>query len=59
VLIHGEWMLVTDVAGRRVTVRRAQRGTDPRPHAAGSMVHYGLRMVREVPVELYREDWNL
>lgn len=59
VLIDGEWMRITGVSGRRVTVQRGQRDSLARPHEAGRMVHWGLGMVREVPVDLYREDWNL
>jgi prepilin-type N-terminal cleavage/methylation domain-containing protein len=59
VLVDSEWMRVTSVDGRTVGVKRAERGTKAEVHAAGSMVHYGLHFVREVPVSGYREDWNL
>jgi prepilin-type N-terminal cleavage/methylation domain-containing protein len=59
VLVDAEWMLVTGVDGRNVTVQRAQRGTRLAEHPLGAMVHYGQRLVREVPVATYREDWNL
>ncbi|MDP6539164.1 MAG: hypothetical protein QF903_00620 [Planctomycetota bacterium] len=57
--LDGEWMRVTGVSGSRVSVRRGQRGSEPVPHEPGSMVHWGARVVREVPITLYREDWNL
>ncbi|MED6336107.1 MAG: hypothetical protein VYE81_11985 [Planctomycetota bacterium] len=57
--LDGEWMRVTNVSGKRVTVRRAQRGSEPVSHEPGAMVHWGARVVREVPITLYREDWNL
>lgn len=57
--IGGEWMRVTSISGRRVSVQRAQRGTEARAHAPGALVHHGARFVREIPVELFREDWKL
>jgi hypothetical protein len=59
VLVAGEWMAVQEVSGNRLVVRRAQRGTSPRPIPAGEMVHFGQGVVREVPVRMYREDWKL
>jgi prepilin-type N-terminal cleavage/methylation domain-containing protein len=59
VLVDAEWMLVRSVDGRNVTVARGQRGTKTAMHAPGVLVHYGLKIVREVPVATYREDWNL
>ncbi len=59
VLVDSEWMLVRSVDGRNVAVDRGQRGTKMLGHAAGALVHYGLRVAREVPVATYREDWNL
>jgi hypothetical protein len=57
--VGGEWMRVMSVDGETVRVRRGQRGTDARRHDAGELVHHGQRLVREIPVALYREDWNL
>ncbi len=57
--IDGEWMQVTLISGDRVTVRRGQRGTQIVAHAPDSLIHWGLALVREVPVSLYREDWDL
>jgi prepilin-type N-terminal cleavage/methylation domain-containing protein len=59
VLVDGEWMGVVSVTGDRVQVRRGLRATGARRHAAGAMLHYGQRLVREVPVATYREDWDL
>lgn len=57
--VGGEWMRVTRITGDRVQVQRAQRGTEPQIHDPGALVHWGMGLVREVPVELYREDWDL
>jgi hypothetical protein len=35
------------------------RGTKAASHAPGALLQYGLRLVREIPVATYREDWNL
>ncbi|MCY2961248.1 MAG: prepilin-type N-terminal cleavage/methylation domain-containing protein [Planctomycetota bacterium] len=59
VLVDAEWFRVTSIDGGRVAVQRAQRGTSAAPHAPGALVHWGLSLVREVPVATYREDWNL
>lgn len=58
-LIGAEWMRIRSTSGRGVVVERAQRGTQAAHHAQGALVHHGLRLVREVPVPLYREDWGL
>jgi hypothetical protein len=59
VLVDAEWMRVNAVDGKSVAVQRGMRGTKAETHAIGAMVHYGMRLTREVPVALYREDWNL
>jgi type II secretory pathway pseudopilin PulG len=59
VLVDGEWMRVLSVAGSSVSVKRGVRGTKAASHAPGALLHYGLRLVREIPVATYREDWNL
>lgn len=59
VLVDAEWMRVLSVFGPSVAVKRGERGTKSVSHAAGAMVHYGLRLVREIRVATYREDWNL
>lgn len=58
-LVEAEWMRVTSIDGARVAVQRAQRGTSAAIHGKDALVHWGLRLVREVPVATYREDWNL
>jgi hypothetical protein len=59
VKVDGEWMLVREVRGDRVQVERGRRGTAPVAHDPGALVHWGLPLVRELPVALYREDWDL
>ena len=58
VLIDAEWMKLGTVDGRSASVTRGARGTTPLGHVAGSMVHWGLRLVLEVAVPTSREDWN-
>ncbi|MFN0243878.1 MAG: type II secretion system protein J [Planctomycetota bacterium] len=59
VLVDAEWMKVTSIDGKHVAVTRAQRGTLAKSHARGALVHFGERLVREVPIAMYKEDWNL
>lgn len=59
ILIGGEWMQVVRVSGDRVHVRRGQRATEPVAHAPGAMVHWGEPVTVEVPVPMYRDDWNI
>lgn len=59
VLVDAEWFRITSVSDRHVTVQRAQRGTSAAPHGAGALIHWGLALVRDVPVATYREDWDL
>ncbi len=59
ILIDEEWMKLASISGDRVSVLRAQRGTMAVPHKAGSMVQHGWQMVREVPIGVFREDWDL
>jgi hypothetical protein len=59
VLVDAEWMKVVTIDGNHVAVQRAQRGTTAVMHEAGAMVHFGERLVREVPIATYREDWDL
>ena len=58
-LVDEEWMRVRDKAGRRVSVERGVRGSRALPHDADALVHYGPTLRYELPVRLYREDWNL
>lgn len=59
VLVDSEWMQVSSVSGRWVSVRRGARGTASAAHENGALVHYGRTMVREVPIATHREDWDL
>ncbi|MEM7306030.1 MAG: prepilin-type N-terminal cleavage/methylation domain-containing protein [Planctomycetota bacterium] len=59
VLVDEEWMEVQAVSGTTLHVRRGARGTTPRQHDRGAVVHHGWEVEREVPIPLYREDWNL
>lgn len=58
-LIDEEWVRVRNKTGRRVAIERGVRGSRPLPHEEGALVHYGPTLRYEVPVRLYREDWNL
>ncbi len=59
VRVGREWMEVTAVVGDGVSVKRGQRGSTSAVHEAGSLVHWGAPAVREIPVPLFQEDWNL
>lgn len=59
VLIDAEWMEIVGVAGRTVSVRRAQRGAKAGHHESGALVHFGRTMVREVPIAQHRGEWGL
>jgi len=59
VLVDAEWMRINSFDGRNVSVHRGQRGTKTAEHKRGAMVHYGQRLVREIPIATYREEWNL
>jgi hypothetical protein len=52
-------MQVSRVDGDRATVKRGQRGTQTVVHDRGRLIHWGLPLSREIPVALYREDWDL
>jgi prepilin-type N-terminal cleavage/methylation domain-containing protein len=57
--IEGEWVEVTRVSGRAVTLgRRAARDTVPTPHAAGALLHTGETFRTEYALPAAREDWN-
>ncbi|MFT7678111.1 MAG: hypothetical protein ACI8QC_002097 [Planctomycetota bacterium] len=58
VLIGGEWMVLVAVEGDFIKVQRGARATLPAAHADGEMVHFGQRVVTEVPIPMYTEDWN-
>ena len=59
ILVDEEWMLLTSKSGDRVNVKRAQRGTLAGAHKPGTMVQYGWSTIREIPIAMFREDWNL
>ena len=59
VLLGSEWMEVVSLSGNSVTVRRGARGTRPGQHERGTLIHYGQRSVRELPVPLHEDNWNL
>ena len=59
VLVDEEWMKVLRVGSGYVSVLRGQRGTRPALHEAGSIVHWGVPMKREIPIPTVREDWDL
>ena len=58
-LIDEEWVELTSVSGRQVSVKRARRGSRAGGHAPGALLHYGAASVREIPIATYREDWKL
>jgi hypothetical protein len=59
VRIDAEWMKLTGKTGDHAAVQRAQRGTQAVAHDVGALVHYGDTFVREVPINVTQEDWNL
>ncbi len=59
VRVGAEWMEVVSRHPRALAVKRGARGTTPSLHAPGELVHYGARLVREVPIRLSQEDWDL
>lgn len=59
ILLDDEWMRVRSVEGDTVVVERGQRATRPALHAAGTLLHHGSSAVRELTVDMTREDWNL
>jgi hypothetical protein len=58
-LLDEEWMKLLSVNGDRIRVERAKRGTLGQPHQTGGLVQYGWSMSREVPIGVFREDWDL
>lgn len=59
IMIGQEWMLVRSVHGDTVSVSRGERGSAVVAHEADELVHFGIRMIREVPIPVHRENWNL
>ncbi len=58
-LIGEEWVKLVSVSGRLASVQRGARGTRRATHEARSVVHFGASFLREVPVVLHREEWDL
>ena len=59
ILIDEEWLKLSSVDGNRVSVERGQRGTRAVVHPPGALIHHGWRMVRDIPLPMTREDWDL
>ncbi len=59
VLVDEEWMQILSAGGGEASVKRGERGTLPTAHQPGALVHHGARCVREIPLPMLREDWNL
>jgi prepilin-type N-terminal cleavage/methylation domain-containing protein len=59
VKIDGEWLKLGPPSGRTVSVQRGMRGTRAANHERGARVHFGETYVREVPIHLSQEDWDL
>jgi len=59
VKIGPEWMELVAIHDDSITVRRGVRGTLAVGHGEGDLVHWGFRLVREVPIPTAREDWDL
>jgi hypothetical protein len=57
VLLGEEWVKIA-YPGAVTTIERAQRGTSPRAHRAGTPVQVGRRFEREIALPLHREDWR-
>jgi prepilin-type N-terminal cleavage/methylation domain-containing protein len=58
VLVEAEWMQLVSVDGNSAAVVRGERGTTPRTHGKGALVHWGAPLARELVVTTCREDWN-
>lgn len=58
-LVDDEWMRILAVNGEKVSVERGRRGTRPAAHAVETLVHHGFHLMREIPVDMTREDWDL
>lgn len=59
VLISGEWVRLTSVQGDVITVRRGERGTNPRILPADSRVYFGVPLAMEVSIAVHDDDWQL
>jgi hypothetical protein len=59
VKIDGEWLKLGSVNGRTVGVQRGMRGSRAANHDRGARSHFGETYVREIPIRLSQEDWDL
>jgi len=59
VLVDAEWMRIVSITRDGAAVERGQRGTSPAAHEVRALVHFGTPSVREVPIALVQEDWDL
>jgi len=59
VKLDGEWLRIAGANGRTISVQRAMRGTRAANHERGSRLHFGETYVREIPIRLSQEDWDL
>jgi prepilin-type N-terminal cleavage/methylation domain-containing protein len=59
ILVDEEWMKVVSVSRGQVAVERGLRGTRAAVHEAGALIHHGNRALREIPIPMTREDWDL
>lgn len=59
VKVGPEWMELVSKDEGGAAVRRGARGTLAVAHGKGELVHWGLRLVRDVPIPESREDWGL
>jgi len=59
VKLDGEWLRLGGNSGRTVSVQRGMRGTQAANHERGTRLHFGESYVREIPIRLSQEDWDL
>lgn len=59
VWVAGEWMEVLSVGEDFMGVRRGVRETRPKELPRGAMVHFGKRVVVEIPIPLHDDDWRV
>jgi hypothetical protein len=57
-LLDEEWLELVSKSGARVSVRRGQRSTKAVRHDAGTLLHHGFRVERELAVPAYRDSWE-
>lgn len=57
ILVGEEWMEVLSRGSDRINVKRAQRGTRALVFEGGELVHFGRRLVRDVPIQQGRGEW--